>query len=101
MEAVGDEHADVAGPGVAGLCAATDDELAGGGALRNTGDDERIGADDDRRADIADGHPGAFFLREALASDLQFAARNRRGRSDLGDERPGIAGLRRGIFSKD
>ena len=54
MQAFGDEHADVAGPGFAGLVAALDHQFAGGGAFRNAGDDERIRADDDGRADFAD-----------------------------------------------
>ena len=90
MQAVGHQHADVAGPGLAGLRAAFDHQFAGGGAFGNAGDDEGIGADDDRRADLADGHLGPFFLRKALPADLQFAAGNGRGRSDLRDERLGV-----------
>ena len=70
--------------------AALDHQFAGGGAFRNAGDDERIGADDDRRADFPDGHLGPFFLRKALPPNLQLAAGDGRGRSDLGDVRLGV-----------
>src|ERR1035437_6882178 len=90
MQAVGPQHTDVAGPGLAGPGAAFDDEFAGGGALRNTGNDKRIGADDDGCAHFPDGYLGPFVLREALPPNLQLAAGNGRGRSDLGDERLGV-----------
>src|ERR1035437_1222214 len=40
MQAVGHQHTDVAGPGIAGLPAAFYHQLAGCGAVRNTGNDE-------------------------------------------------------------
>ena len=44
MEAIGDQDADFAFIG-----RGADEHFAGGGAIGDTGDDERIGADDDRR----------------------------------------------------
>ena len=77
MQAVGHQHADVAGPGFAGLRAAFDHQFAGGGAFRNARDDEGIGTDDDRRADFADGHlgadrPGRSLSRESATRRRQW-----------------------------
>src|ERR1019366_3027757 len=100
MQAVGYQDADVAGPGLAGPGAAADDQFAGGSALRHAGDDKRIGADDDRCAHFPDGHLGPFFLGKALSPNLQLAAGNGRGRSDLGDERLGVCWVTKGHFKK-
>ena len=61
MQAIGDQHADIAGPGLARSAAAFDHQFARGGAFRNPRDDERIRADDDRRAHFADGAPWAVL----------------------------------------
>ena len=83
MQAVGHQHTDIAGPGLARQLAASDHKFARGSALRNAGNDKGIGTDDDRRAHFPDGHFGPFFLRKTLSSNLQLAAGNGGGRSDL------------------
>ena len=83
MQAVGYQHADIAGPGLAGQRTASDHEFSRRSALRNAGNDKGIGADDDRRAHFPDGHLGPFFLRKALPSNLQLAAGNGGGWSHV------------------
>jgi len=83
VQAVGYQHADIAGPRLAGQRAASDHEFARGSALRDAGDDKGIGADDDRGSHFPDGHPGPFFLRKALPSNLQLAAGNGSGWSHV------------------
>ena len=87
MQAVGDRNADIAGPRLAGLVAAFDDQLAGRGAFRHLGDHERIRPTIDGRADVADRDARPVRLGEAFAANLQLAAGDRRGRRDLGDLR--------------
>ncbi len=89
VQVLGDQHADVAGPGFAGLLAVLDHQFAGGGAFRHARDDEGIRADDHRRADFADRDARPVRLREALAANLQLAAGDGGGRSDLCDLRLG------------
>ena len=74
-----------------------DHEFPGGGAFGHADDDERIGADDDGRGHVSDGHLGPFGRRKALPPDLQLAAWDGRRRSDLRISGLGSAGLRRGM----
>ena len=90
VEVLGDQNADIAGPGIAGLLAALDHQPSGRGALGDAGNHERIRADDHGRADFTDGDAGPVRFREALSSNLQLAAGDGGGRCDPGNLGPGV-----------
>ena len=90
MQAVGDQDADIAGPGLARLLAAFDHQFAGGGAFRHARDDQGIRADDHGRADVADGDARPVRLRKALPANLQLAAGDGGGGRHLRDLGPGV-----------
>ena len=87
VQVLGDQHADIAGPGFAGLPGAFDHQVARRSALGNARDDEGIRADHDGRADFADGDVGPLRPGEAFSANLQFAAGDGGGRRDLRDVR--------------
>ncbi len=90
MQAIGQQHADVARPGFAGLRAAFDHQFAGGGAFRHARDDEGIRADDHRRADFPDRHLRPIRPGKPLPPNLQLTAGDSGGRGDRGDAGLGI-----------
>ena len=80
-------------------CRSATTSFAGGGAFRHARDDERIRADDDRRAHLPDGDARPVRLGKALAADLQLAAGDGGGRRDLEMCGRESDDFRRGIFT--
>jgi hypothetical protein len=85
VQVLGNQHADIAGPRLAGLAGAADHQIARGSPIGNARDDEGIRADHQGRADFADGNEGPLRPGEALAANLQFAAGDGCRRGDLRD----------------
>ena len=90
VQAVGDLHADIAGPRFARLLAAFHYQIARHGAVRHAGNQERIRADHNGRTHFADGDAGPLHLGEAFASNLKLAAGDGGRGRDFGDLRARI-----------
>ena len=82
VEAIRDQDAYVA---LIGRVA--DDHFTSGRAFGDAGDDERIGADDDGRPELAELDVGSICAGESFAANLKFTARDRGGRRYVRDLR--------------